>query len=73
MANFTIRIPDDRYQRLKQLAQEKQVSLNRLFEEMATLMLAEQDVRIRLQLRQQRGSSEGLLEGLDRLEALDKA
>lgn len=70
MANFTVRIPDDRYQRLKQLAEAKQTSLNRLFEEMATLMLAEQDVSTRLLLRKQRGSAEGLLEGLDKLESL---
>ena len=71
MANFTLRIPDDRYRRLKQLAEAKNTSLNKLFEEMTTLMLAEQDVRTRLAIRQQRGSNEGLLEALDKLDTLD--
>ena len=71
MANFTVRMPDDRYRRLKQLAETRGTSLNRLFEEMATLMLAEQDVRTRLAIRQERGSKEGLLAALDALEALD--
>lgn len=71
MTEFTIRIPDDRYQRLKQLAESRQTSLNRLFDEMATLLLTEQDVRTRLALRQGRGSAEGLLRALDGLDALD--
>ncbi len=73
MANFTIRMPDDRYQRLKSLAEARNVSLNKLFEEMATLLLAEQDVRTRLAIRQGRGSPGGLLEALDALDTLDAA
>lgn len=72
MAN-TIRIPDDRYQRLKQLAEARQTSLNRLFDEMATLLLTEQDVRTRLALRRGRGSAEGLLGALDALDDRDSS
>jgi predicted transcriptional regulator len=75
MANFTVRLPDDRYQRLRQLAEMRNTSLNKLFEEMTTLMLAEQDVRTRLEVRRRRGSREGLLEaiaGLERLETKAK-
>ncbi|MGL4608099.1 MAG: toxin-antitoxin system HicB family antitoxin [Trueperaceae bacterium] len=72
MANFTLRLPDDRYQRLKHVAEARDISLNKLFEEMATLILAEQDVKTRLELRRQRGSREGLLGALDALDKLDK-
>lgn len=71
MANFTVRIPEDRYRRLKQLAESRKTSLNSLFEEMATLMLAENDVRTRLELRKQRGSAKGLLAALDALGKLE--
>ena len=49
------------------------MSLNRLFEEMATPLLTEQDVRTRLALRQQRGNLDGLLQALDALDTLDEA
>ena len=71
MANFTIRIPEDRYYRLKKLAEARKTSLNSLFEEMATLMLAENDVQTRLELRQSRGSAQGLIEALDELDTLE--
>ncbi len=72
MANFTLRLPDDRYQRLKQIADKRDISVNKLFEEMATLILTEQDVKTRLELRRKRGSREGLLEALVGLEKLDQ-
>ncbi len=71
MANFTIRIPEDRYYRLKKLAEARKTSLNSLFEEMATLMLAENDIQTRLELRQSRGSAKGLIEALDELDKLE--
>jgi predicted transcriptional regulator len=71
MANFTVRIPEDRYRRLKQLAEARKTSLNSLFEEMATIMLTEHDVQTRLELRKQRGSAKGLIEALDALDKLE--
>jgi hypothetical protein len=71
MANFTVRIPEDRYRRLKQLAEARKTSLNSLFEEMATVMLTENDVQTRLELRKRRGSAKGLIEALDALDKLE--
>ena len=55
MSALTIRLPDDKYQRLKELARRRQTSVNRLIDEMATLMLAEFDAETRFQLRAERG------------------
>jgi predicted transcriptional regulator len=71
MANFTVRIPEDRYRRLKQLAETRKTSLNSLFEKMATVMLTEYDVQTRLELRQKRGNAKGLIEALDALDRLE--
>lgn len=55
MSALTIRLPDDKYQRLKELALRRQTSVNRLIHEMATLMLATLDAKSRFQLRAERG------------------
>ena len=41
MSALTIRLPDDKYQRLKALSRHRGTSMNRLMDEMATLLLAE--------------------------------
>lgn len=41
MSALTIRLADDKYLRQKQIAARRQTSVNRLIDEMATLMLAE--------------------------------
>jgi predicted transcriptional regulator len=57
MSALTIRLPDDKYQRLKELARRRQTSMNRLIDEMTTLMLADFDAETRFQLRVERGRS----------------
>ena len=56
MTALTVRLPDDKYRRLKALAQSRGTPLNRLIDEMATLMLAEFDAETRFQLRAKRGT-----------------
>ncbi|MDP1985559.1 MAG: toxin-antitoxin system HicB family antitoxin [Sulfuritalea sp.] len=56
MATITVRLPDDKHQRLKALAKSRSTTLNRLFNEMATLMLAVFDAETRFQLRAKRGA-----------------
>ena len=68
MATITVRMPDERYERLKQLARSKGVSVNKLFEELSTAALAEFDVETRFLVRAGHGSVERGLELLDRLE-----
>lgn len=55
MRALTIRLPDDRVQRLKALSMRRGISVNRLIDEMATLLLAEFDAEARFQLRADRG------------------
>lgn len=55
MSALTIRIEDEKYARLKALARERHTSVNRLFDEMTTLILAEADAETRFELRVARG------------------
>ncbi|PAT37954.1 toxin-antitoxin system HicB family antitoxin [Vandammella animalimorsus] len=55
MSALTIRLPDDKHQRLKQLARHRGTSVNQLIEEMATLLLAQADLETRFALRAARG------------------
>jgi len=56
MAALTVRLPDEKHQRLKALAKSRGTPLNRLIDEMATLMLAEFDAETRFRIRAKRGS-----------------
>jgi predicted transcriptional regulator len=67
MSALTIRLPDDKYRRLKELSQRRHTSVNRLIDEMATLMLAEFDAETRFQLRAERGRGKAA-RGIDLLE-----
>lgn len=55
MSALTVRLPDDKHQRLKELAKRRHTSLNRLIDEMTTQMLAEFDAETRFLLRAGRG------------------
>lgn len=56
MAALTVRLPDDKHQRLRALAQSRGTTLNRMLDEMATLMLADFDAETRFRLRAARGA-----------------
>ena len=63
MTALTVRLPDEKYRRLKNLAQVKGMSINRLVDEMATAMLTEFDTETRFMARAERGkdrTEEGL-------------
>ena len=47
MATMTIRLPDDKHERLKALAAHKKISVNKLMEELSTQALAEFDSEVR--------------------------
>lgn len=55
MTALTVRMPDEKYQRLKALAKRRHTSVNRLIDEMATMILVESDAETRFLLRAQRG------------------
>lgn len=56
MTALTLRLPDEKHRRLKALAQSRGTPINRLLEEMTTLMLAEFDAETRWQVRAARGA-----------------
>lgn len=68
MTALTVRLPDEKHRRLKALAKSRGTPLNRLIDEMATLMLAEFDAETRFRLRAARGAGQAQrgLELLDR-------
>jgi predicted transcriptional regulator len=58
MSALTVRLPDDKHQRLKALARSRGTTLNRLIDEMTTQMLAEHDAETRFRLRAARGTGQ---------------
>jgi len=68
MGTLTIRLPEDKHQRLRDLARQRGISLNRLIDELATIALTEADAHNRFQIRAARGS---VAEGLRLLDKLD--
>lgn len=57
MSALTVRLPDDKHLRLKALARERGTTVNRLIDEMATVMLTEFDAEARFQARAARGAN----------------
>lgn len=70
MATLTIRLPDEKHEHLRQLAERRRISMNKLIEELSTVALAEFDAETRFRIRAARGSRE---EGLRLLDELDRA
>ena len=68
MATLTIRLPDDKHNRLKALAQYKKVSINKLMEELSTQALAEFDSETRFRAFAAAGNKKSGLEILDKLD-----
>jgi predicted DNA-binding protein len=56
MTALTVRLPDEKHRRLKALAKSRGTPLNRLIDDMTTLMLAEFDAETRFQVRSARGA-----------------
>ena len=63
MAALIIRLPDGKRDRLKDLARARKQSVTRLFDEMATVLIAEYDAETRFRVRAARGAS-GVKRGL---------
>lgn len=73
MSTLTLRLPADKHDRLRQLARSQNVSLNKLFDELATIALAEFDAYTRFRARGNAGSRETGLLLLDKLDAEDSS
>jgi predicted transcriptional regulator len=71
MSVLTIRLPDDKHERLRELAKARSVSVNKLVDELATVALANHDARIRFEVRAARGQPARGLALLDWLDAAE--
>ena len=71
MSTLTIRLPDEKHERLKALAASRKISVNKLIDELSTVALVEFDARNRFKARAARGSAEHGLELIDKLNALE--
>lgn len=67
MSTLTIRLPDDKHERLKSLAESRKISMNRLIDELATIAIANHDAQLRFQVRARKGSRKRALGILDKL------
>ena len=68
MSTLTLRIPDGKYERLKNYAKSKEISLNKLFDEFATIALTQYDAKVRFDLMASQGDKSRGLELLDKLD-----
>lgn len=68
MATLTIRLSDDKHERLRRLAEQRKISMNKLIDELSTVALAEFDAETRFRARAARGSREEGLRLLAKLE-----
>jgi predicted transcriptional regulator len=72
MSTLTIRLPDDKHARLRQLAKHRDISVNKLVEELATISIAEFDAETRFRAMAAVGSAKKGLALLDRLDSPKK-
>ena len=70
MATLTIRLPDDKHSRLKELAKRRKISVNKLMEQLSTIALAEFDAEARFRAMAAKGSRQKGINILDKLDGL---
>jgi hypothetical protein len=71
MATLTIRLPDDKHARLKELAISRGISINKLVEELSTIALTEFDAFTRFKAMAAMGDPPVGLAILDKLDVLN--
>ena len=69
MSTLTIRLPDDTHARMKTLARQRAMSVNKLMEELCTIAVTQHDAETRFRALAARGSVDEGLRVLDRLDA----
>lgn len=67
MSAITYRLADDKYDRLKDLAKSRNISVNKLLDELTTIALANYDIKTRFEFRASKGD---IKKGLSILEKL---
>ncbi|MGK7955038.1 MAG: ribbon-helix-helix protein, CopG family [Crocosphaera sp.] len=71
MATLTIRLPDDKHYRLKELAKARGISVNKLIEELSTIALVKFDAENRFKAIAAKGNVEEGLKILDKLDEIN--
>jgi predicted transcriptional regulator len=71
MSTLTIRLPDDKHERLKALARSNAISINKLMDELAAVALANYDAKARVEIRATRSNPKRGLNLLDKLDRED--
>ena len=69
MGTLTVRLPDDKHDRLTSLAAHRKLSINKLMEELSTQALAEFDSEVRFRAFASVGRTK---KGVDLLDKLDR-
>jgi predicted DNA-binding ribbon-helix-helix protein len=69
MSVITLRLLADKHERLRQIAKQRGISVNRLLDEVTTSVLAQHDAEARFRAAAARGSSQ---RGVAILDALDR-
>jgi predicted transcriptional regulator len=72
MATVTIRLPEDKHDRLRELARRRGISLNRLMDELSTIALAQDDTEMRFRVLAAKGSARAGLRVLDKLDRVHR-
>ena len=70
MSTLSVRLPDDIASRLKSLAHSRNISLNKLMNELSTRRLVEEEAKQQFLAAQLRGKRERGLQMLDELDSL---
>jgi predicted DNA-binding ribbon-helix-helix protein len=70
MSVLTIRVDEEKHTRLRSLAKQRGVSLNKLMDELATVALVQHDTEARFRVLAARGSKK---RGIALLDKLDRA
>ena len=73
MSTVTLRIPDSKHERLKQYTKDQGISLNKLFDEFATIALAQFDAKTRFEIASKKVMSKKLSKFLTSLTETLKA
>ncbi|MBX3014675.1 MAG: ribbon-helix-helix protein, CopG family [Caldilineaceae bacterium] len=71
MATLTVRLPDQTHARLKELARQRNSSVNKLFEQWSNIAIAEFDAEMRFRTMAMQGSRELGLSLLNKLDQLN--
>lgn len=69
MSTLTVRLPDDTHARMKVLARQRAMSVNKLMEELCTIAVTQHDAETRFRALAARGSVDEGLRILDELDA----